>query len=137
MSIFEAVRAGVKLPDAAQRLAADFDIDKEKTSVTEKLNYYKERQKRRERCMRVLCDYTRILRRWMAEYAPKNTGSELHPRFAEACHMLEAVAYMVELLDTGTKEERDGVVDDLYCNNRIEHLEKYIKELKEESDESK
>ena len=137
MSIFEAVRAGVKLPDAAQRLAADFDIDKEKTSVTEKLNYYKERQNRRERCVRVLCDYTRILRRWMAEYAPKNTGSELHPRFAEACHILEAVAYMVELLDTGTKEERDGDVADLYCNNRIEHLEKYIKELKEESDESK
>ena len=122
MSIFEAVRAGVKLPDAAQRLAADFDIDKEKTSVTEKLNCYKERQKRRERCVRVLCDYTRILRQWMTEYAPKNTGSELHPRFVEACHMLEAVAYMVELLDTGTKEERDGVVDDLYCNNRIEHL---------------
>ena len=137
MSIYEAVRAGVKLPDAAQRLAADFDIDKEKTSVTEKLNYYKESQKRRERCVRVLRDYTRILRWWMTEYAPKKSETELHPRFAEACHMLEAVAYMVELLDTGTKEERDGVVADLYCNNRIEHLEKYIKELKEESDESK
>ena len=137
MSIFEAVWAGVKLPDAAQRLAADFDIDKEKTSVTEKLNYYKESQKRRERCVRVLRDYTRILRWWMTEYAPKKSETELHPRFAEACHMLEAVAYMVELLDTGTKEERDGVVADLYCNNRIEHLEKYIKELKEESDESK
>lgn len=128
---------GLSAADAAQKLAVDFGIGKEKTSVTAKLNYYKERQIRRERCVRVLCDYARILRRWMTEYAPKKSESELHPRFVEACRMLEAVEHMAELLDTGTKEERDGVVDDLYCNNRIEHLEKYIKELKEESDESK
>ena len=117
--------------DAAQRIADDYGIETKNISVNSKLNFYKEKQKRRDRCVRVLCDYNRILRKWMTDYAPKTADEKLHPRFAEACRMLEVTEYMAELLGTGTKEEQNEVVDDLFRNNCIEHLEKYIKEHKE------
>lgn len=122
---------GLSAADAARRIADDFGIKTEKISINTRLNFYKEKQKRRDRCVRVLCDYNRILRKWMTDYAPKNADEKLHPKFAEACRMLEVTEYMAELLNTGTKEEQNEVVDDLFCNNRIEHLEKYIKENKE------
>ena len=122
---------GLSAADAAQRIADDFVIEKVNKSVIAKLNFHKEKQKRRDRCVRVLCDYNRILRKWMTDYAPKTADEKLHPRFAEACRMLEVTEYMAELLDTGTKEEQNEVVDDLFRNNCIEHIEKYIKENNE------
>ena len=50
-----------------------------------------------------------LLRDWIVRYAPKTPHEELDPRFVEACHELDRVEYLVDILCTGDEIERREV----------------------------
>ena len=65
------------------------------------------------RSFRVLGDYLQILQDWKAHCAPQPPEDAIDPRYAEACHMLERIGNMLDILAFGTPKERAEVVADL------------------------
>ena len=57
-----------------------------------------------------LTEHLYLLRDWIVRYAPKTPDEELDPRFVEACHDLDRVEYLVDVLCTGDEIERREVV---------------------------
>lgn len=57
-------------------------------------------------CQRVLCDYLHLLERWKVEYAPQSPEDDLDDRFVEACHMIEYVDYLLDVLMFAELEQR-------------------------------
>ena len=91
---------GLRSYEAAKKLAYDFGIDPDKppAAMALKKPYPLARAFRNDEihCQRVLCDYLHLLERWKVEYAPQSPEDELDDRFVEACHMIE---YVNDLLD--------------------------------------
>ena len=91
---------GLSSYEAAKKLAYDFGIDPDKppAAMALKKPYPLARAFRNDEihCQRVLCDYLHLLERWKVEYAPQSPEDELDDRFVEACHMIE---YVNDLLD--------------------------------------
>ena len=82
-------------------------------------------------CQRVLCDYLHLLERWKVEYAPQSPEDELDDRFAEACHMIEYVDYLLDVLMFAELEQRVQVVD-MLLDGTITALEQRLKRLEKE-----
>lgn len=94
---------GLSNYEAAKKLTDDFGIDPDKPPAvvalpkTERplLKAYRQEEMR---CLRVLCDYLHLLESWKSQYAPKTPEDALDDRFVEACHMLDYVEYLADLL---------------------------------------
>ena len=84
--------------DAAKKLAADFGITGQKPSILAKLQRGKSQAETERRCFRVLGDYLQILQDWKAHCAPQSPEDAIDPRYAEACHMLERIGNMLDIL---------------------------------------
>ena len=108
--------------DAAKKLAADFGITGQKPSILAKL-----------RCFRVLGDYLQILQDWKVHCAPQSPEDAIDPRYAEACHMLERIENMLDILTCGTPKERAEVVADLQKDERLMRMEERNRQIREES----
>ena len=81
---------GLSLGDAVQRLTEDFGIGGNyPVSVIERLRTNRDALEEERRCFRVLTHYLYLLREWKVRYAPKSDSEEPHPRFLEACRMME------------------------------------------------
>lgn len=119
--------------EAAKKLAADFGITEQKPSVLAKLKRGKSQAELESRCFRVLGDYLRILRDWKAHCAPQSPEDAIDPRYAEACHMLERIENMLDILACGTPQERGEVVADLQKNDRLARMEARNRQLREEA----
>jgi len=63
-------------------------------------------------CYKQLTDYRHKLVRWEEQYAPKDPAEDMHPLFLEAIHNLERVEYQLDVLLSGTDEEKRQVLDD-------------------------
>ena len=124
---------GITALEAAQRLNADFNIQKDKPSVLAKLNRYRTQAENERLCFRVLSDYLRILEGWMTDCASKSPDDEPNFRFVEACHMLEYTKFTVELLTEGVPEEREELIKDLLKDDKITYLQERVKRIEEES----
>ena len=98
--------------DAAKKLAADFGIAGQKPSILAKLQRGKSQAEAERRCFRVLGDYLQILQGWKEHCAPQSPEDAIDPRYAEACHMLERIGNMLDILACGTPQERAKVVAD-------------------------
>ena len=83
-------------------------------------------------CQRVLCDYLHLLEHWKIEYAPQSLEDELDDRFVEACHMIECVDHLLDVLMFAELEQRVKVVDMLLKDGTIAALEQRLKHLEKE-----
>lgn len=88
--------------EAAQRLAADFGLDTSRPSVVAQVKKYCPRVNQSKQdelfCMNVLSGYLHLLEDWKERYAPEAPEDEPDERFVEACHKLEYVEYLNDLL---------------------------------------
>ena len=119
--------------EAAKKLAADFGIVEQKPSVLTKLKRSKSQAEAERRCFRVLGDYLRILQDWKERCAPQSPEDAIDPRYAEACHMLERIGNMLDILACGTPQERAEVVADLQKDNRLALMEARNRQIREEA----
>ena len=118
--------------DAAKKLAADFGITEQKPSVLAKLERGKSQAELENRSFRVLGDYLQILQDWKAHCAPQSPEDAIDPRYAEACHMLERIENMLDILTYGTPKERAEVVADLQKDNRLALMEARNRQIRED-----
>ena len=118
--------------EAAKKLAADFGITEQKPSVLAKLKRSKSQAELESRCFRVLGDYLRILQDWKENCAPQSPEDAIYPRYAEACHMLERIGNMLDILACGTPQERAEVVADLQKDNRLALMEARNRQIRED-----
>ena len=119
--------------DAAKKLAADFGIVEQKPSVLRKLKRSKSQAELESRSFRVLGDYLQILQDRKAHCAPQSPEDAIDPRYAEACHMLERIENMLDILAFGTPQERGEVVADLQKDDRLARMEARNRQLREEA----
>ena len=119
--------------EAVQKLAADFGISGEKPSVLAKLKRGKTQAEAERHCFRVLRDYFGILQDWKEHCAPQSPEDPIDPRYAEACHMLERIGNMLDILACGTPQERAEVVADLQKEDRLARMEARNRQLREEA----
>ena len=119
--------------EAVQKLAADFGISGEKPSVLAKLKRGKTQAEAERHCFRVLRDYFGILQDWKEHCAPQSPEDPIDPRYAEACHMLERIGNMLDILACGTPKERAEVVADLQKDDRLMRMEARNRQIREEA----
>ena len=119
--------------EAAKKLAADFGIVEQKPFVLTKLKRSKSQAELESRSFRVLGDYLQILQDWKAHCAPQSPEDAIDPRYAEACHMLERIGNMLDILACGTPQERAEVVADLQKDERLMRMEARNRQIREES----
>ena len=118
--------------DAAKKLAADFGIAGQKPSILARLQRGASQAETERRCFRVLGDYLQILQDWKAHCAPQSPEDAIDPRYAEACHMLERIENMLDILACGTPQERAEVVTDLQKDERLMRMEARNRQIREE-----
>ena len=118
--------------DAAKKLAADFGIAEQKPSVLARLKRSKSQAELESRSFRVLGDYLQILQDWKAHCAPQSPEDAIDPRYVEACHMLERIENMLDILAYGTPKERAEVVADLQKDNRLALMEARNRQIRED-----
>ena len=123
--------------DAAKKLAADFGITEQKPSILAKLQRGKSQAEAERRCFRVLGDYLQILQDWKTNCAPQSPEDAIDPRYAEACHMLERIGNMLDILACGTPQERAEVVADMQKDNRLALMEARNRQIREDEDGTK
>ena len=86
---FTAKLFGLKMYEAAQKLAYDFGITQDKPpdkAMQEKQNRKNEAQRLRENeklCFSALLEYMKLLQEWMVVYAPRTPEDDIDSRFAE------------------------------------------------------
>ena len=119
--------------DAAKKLSADFGIAGQKPFILARLQRGKSQAETERRCFRVLGDYLRILQGWKTNCAPQSPEDAIDPRYAEACHMLERIENMLNILTYGTPKERAEVVADLQKDNRLALMEARNRQIREEA----
>ena len=129
---------GLKLYEAAQKLAYDFGITQDKPPdkvLQEKLNRKSEAQRLRENeklCFSALMEYYKLLQEWMVLYVPRTPEDTLHDRFVQACHHLSYVEYLVDLLIMGDSYERTDVIDMMMTDSKLKKLQMYLEKVKKE-----
>ncbi len=142
---FTAKLFGLTLKEAAGKLIADFHLDPDKPPTAAALHANRiktDAQKFRENerlCVFVLSKYRERLEEWKKTYAPQTPDEPIHDRFVEACHQLDYVEYLLDVLSCGDSHERQEVVDDWLKDNRLyalkERLSKIVKEEVNERNE--
>ena len=135
---FTAKLYGLSLYDAAKKLAYDFGITQDKPptkAMQEKQNRKSEAQRLRENeklCFSVLMEYYKLLYAWKVLYAPRSPEDTQDDRFVEACHKLDYVEYLVDLLIMGDSYERTGVIDMMMTDGKLKKLQTYLEKVKKE-----
>ena len=124
---------GLSSYDAAKKLAADFGITGQKPSILARLQRGKSQAEAERESSRVLQDYLRILQDWKENCAPQSPVDGIDPRYAEACHMLERIGNMLDILACGSPQERAEVVADLQKDERLMRMEARNRQLREEA----
>lgn len=113
---------------AAEKLAADFGIpyDSQWKAPPRRVKPVESERQRNQREEKhsylVLCEYLHLLKAWQELYAPRSPNEEWHPLFTEALQKISYVEYLLEVLLTGTEEEKKQLV----CEQR-----KDVKKLEE------
>ena len=135
---FTANLFGLKLYEAAQKLAYDFGITQDKPpdkTMQEKLNRKNEVQRLKENeklCFSALMAYYKLLQEWMVVCAPRTPEDDVDRRFAEACHWLSYVEYLVDTLIGGDSYERTEVIDMMMTDGKLKKLQEYLEKHRKE-----
>lgn len=129
---------GLSMLDAAKKLAYDFGITQDKPpdkTMQEKLNKKSEAQRLRENeklCFSALLEYYKLLQEWMVVCAPRTPEDDVDSRFAEACHWLSYVEYLVDTLIGGDSYERTEVIDIMMTDGKLKKLQEHLKKYRKE-----
>ena len=122
--------------EAAQKLASDFGLDPKPpiaaAMVKPKRPYIRQFREDEMLCFLVLTDYLHLLERWKVEYAPQLPEDNPDDRFVEACHMIEYVDHLLDVLMFAELEQRVNAVDMLLKDGTIAALEQRLKRLGKE-----
>ncbi len=94
-----------------------------KRKISEELRYRQAEQK----CFRVLCDYLHLLERWEKEYAPQTPEEIWNPLFVEALQKKPYTEYLLDILLSGSMEERACVVAEY--GKEVRKIEQRISEF--------
>ena len=135
---FTSKLCGMSMLDAAKKLAYDFGITQDKPPdkvLQEKQNRKSEAQRLRENeklCFSALMAYMKLLQEWKVLYAPRTPEDNVDSRFAEACHWLPYVEYLVDLLIMGDSYERTEVIDMMITDSKLKKLQAYLKKQRKE-----
>ena len=135
---FTAKLHGLTVYDAAKKLAYDFGITQDKPpdkAMQEKLNRKSEAQRLRENeklCFSALLEYMKLLQEWKVLYAPRTPEDTQDERFVEACHNVDYVEYLVDLLIRGDSYERNEVIEMVMTGGKLQKLQKYLKKARKE-----
>ena len=135
---FTAKLFGLKLYEAAQKLAYDFGITQDKPptkAMQEKQNRKSEAQRLRENeklCFSALLEYMKLLQEWKRLYAPRTPEDKHDGRFVEVCHNLDYVEYLVDLLIMGDSYERKEVIEMVMTDSKLQKLQKHLKKARKE-----
>jgi hypothetical protein len=135
---FTAKLYGLKLYEAAQKLACDFGITQDKPpdkAMQEKQNRKSEAQRLRENeklCFSALMEYYKLLQEWMVVYAPRTSEDVHDDRFVQACHWLSYVEYLVDTLIGGDSYERNEVIDLMMTDGKLKKLQDHLKKHRKE-----
>jgi hypothetical protein len=124
---------GVPDAEAANKLAEDFGIQREKTSVLAKLHRFQEQAEQERLCVQVLRDYLHLLEEWRTKYAPKTQEEAPNGRFVEALLMVDCIEYLLDTLKTGKPEERAEVMKSLLGDGKITRLQEYTERKRQEA----
>ena len=128
----------LSLYDAAQKLAADFQLTPDKPPSAAALHAKRiqtEAQQLRENerlCFSVLSDYARILRSWKVQYAPQSPAEAPDERFIEACHKLDEAEYYLEILTSGDSHERTEVIQQQMADGKLGRLRQRLEKIHKE-----
>ena len=121
--------------EAALKLAEDFSVHYDakghdpprrrpvKRKISEELRYRQAEQK----CFRVLCNYLHLLERWEKEYAPQTPDEAWNPLFVEALQKKPYTEYLLDILLSGSMEERASVVAEY--GKEVRKIEQRISEF--------
>ena len=129
---------GLPVLDAANKLAYDFGISQDKPptkEMQEQLNRKSEAQRLRENeklCFSALLAYMKLLQEWKRAYAPRSPEDTPDDRFVQACHNLDYVEYLVDLLIMGDSYERTEVVGMMLTDGKLTKLQRYLEKVKKE-----
>ena len=123
---------GLSSYEAAKKLATDFGMTEQKPSILAKLQRGKSQAETERQSFRVLQDYLHILQGWKETCAPRSPEDGIDPRYAEACHMVERIGNMLDILACGTPQERAEVVADLQKDERLMRMEARNRQLRED-----
>lgn len=131
---------GLGSKEAALKLAEDFSVSLDskghgpprKTIIKRKISEEVRYRQAEQKCFRVLCDYLHLLERWKVEYAPQSPEDELDDRFVEACHMIEYVNDLLDVLMFAELKQRVKAVDKLLKDGTIAALEQRLQRLEKE-----
>ena len=129
---------GMPVLDAVNKLAYDFGISQDKPptkEMQEKMNRKSEAQQLRENeklCFSALLAYMKLLQEWKELYAPRTPEDKHHDRFVQACHGLDYVEYLVDLLIMGDSYERTEVIDMMMTDGKLKKLQTYLKKHRKE-----
>ena len=122
---------GLSSYEAAKKLAYDFGIDPDKppAAMALKKPYPLARAFRNDEihCQRVLCDYLHLLERWEKEYAPQTPEETWNPLFVEALQKKPYTEYLLDILLSGSMEERASVV--VQYGKEVRKIEQQISEF--------
>ena len=133
---FTARLLGLSAYESAQRLAADCGLDISRPSVVAQVKKYRPRVNQLKQdelfCMNVLSGYLHLLEDWKERYAPETPENEPDERFVEACHKLEYVEYLNDLLLMSDQEERADTVKELLTDGTIARMQTRLDEQKKE-----
>ena len=124
---------GVTDQEAARKLAEDFGVQREKTSVLAKLSRFQEQAEQERLCVRVLRDYLHLLAEWRTKYAPETPEETPDDRFVEALQMYDCIEYLLETLKAGKPEESVEVMKSLLADGKITQLQEYTERKKREA----
>ena len=80
-----------------------------------------------QKCLRVLCDYLHLLERWEKEYAPQTPEETWNPLFVEALQKKPYTEYLLDILLSGSMEERASVV--VQYGKEVRKIEQRISEI--------
>src|SRR5699024_840106 len=132
---FTARLFGLNKKEAALKLAEDFSVSFDakghdpplrrpvKRKISEELRYRQAEQK----CFRVLCDYLHLLERWEKEYAPQTPEETWNQLFVEALQKKPYTEYLLDILLSGSMEERACVVAEY--GKEVRKIEQRISEF--------
>ena len=123
---------------AARKLASDFGLTPDKPPAKdkqEKIRQRSEAQRLRENeklCFSALMEYMKLIQEWRLLYAPRTPEDTPHDRFVQACHQLDYVEYLLDLLIMGDSYERNEVIDMMMTDSKLKKLQTYLEKVNKE-----
>ena len=111
---------GLSLYEAAKKLSYDFGIsqDKPQQDIRRKKNEAQQLRENERLCFLRLTEYQRCLQEWKVRYSPCSPEDTPDQRYLEACHKLDYVEYLLEVLTSGTSHERNEVIQMLMTESK-------------------